>query len=97
MTAWLRADPNDHVATPADIIFQAHNDEFGYYEFKTSDHLIFDNDGVGSFVDGFIEGAQEFNNGGRPVNGENYNHLKSQCFYKSGESGPSVLLAICGP
>lgn len=48
--------------------------------------VLFDNDGVGQFVDGFIEGAQEFNNGGKPLGGENYNHLKSQCFFKSGEA-----------
>ena len=49
-------------------------------------HIAFDNDGVGSFVDGFIEGAIEFNNGSTARNGANYNHLKSQCFYKSGKS-----------
>jgi len=46
--------------------------------------IAFDNDGVGQFVDGFIEGAIEFKNGGKPKRKENYNHLKSQCFYKSG-------------
>lgn len=49
-------------------------------------NILFDNDGVGQFVDGFIQGANEFNNGGRPLNEENYNHLKSQCFFKSGEA-----------
>lgn len=48
--------------------------------------IAFDNDGVGSFVDGFIDGAREFKNGGRPLKGENYNHLKSQCFYHSGDA-----------
>lgn len=48
--------------------------------------ILFDNDGVGQFVDGFIEGAQEFNNGSSPLNNENYNHLKSQCYFKSGEA-----------
>ncbi|WNI34687.1 terminase large subunit domain-containing protein [Chryseobacterium sp. SG20098] len=55
-------------------------------------NIVFDNDGVGQFVDGFIDGAKEFNNGARPLPNnetkviENYNHLKSQCFFKSGES-----------
>lgn len=49
-------------------------------------HIIFDNDGVGQFVDGFIHGAIEFNNGGRPLNGENYEHLKAQCYYRSGDA-----------
>lgn len=48
--------------------------------------IAFDNDGVGSFVDGFIQGAMEFKNGGKTVNKENYDNLKTQCFYKSGES-----------
>jgi hypothetical protein len=49
-------------------------------------NIIFDNDGVGQFVDGFIPGAVEFNNGGRAKNDENYMNLKAQCFYKSGEA-----------
>jgi len=46
--------------------------------------IYFDNDGAGAFVDGFIEGAIEFKNGAAAVNGEAYNHLKSQCYFKSG-------------
>ncbi len=49
-------------------------------------NIIFDNDGVGQFIDGFIEGAKEFNNGARAVNGENYQNLKSQCYFKAGDS-----------
>ena len=49
-------------------------------------NIIFDNDGVGQFVDGFIPNAREFNNGGRPTNGENYQNLKSQCYFNSGAS-----------
>lgn len=48
--------------------------------------ILFDNDGVGQFVDGFIQGAQEFNNGAKALNDENYRHLKAQCFFKSGEA-----------
>lgn len=61
--------------------------------------IVFDNDGVGQFVDGFIIGAREFNNGARPLPDpknpkrdnkgnllpENYEHLKSQCYYRSGD------------
>lgn len=49
-------------------------------------HVVFDNDGVGSFVDGFIVGAVEFNNGARAENDENYFNLKTQCFYRSGDN-----------
>lgn len=68
---------------------------------KVQNHdIVFDNDGVGGFVDGFIEGATEFinNSGARPdpakqqkdKNGkpipENYQNLKAQCYYRSGDS-----------
>lgn len=49
-------------------------------------HIVFDNDGVGGFVDGFIVGAVEFKNGSSPINKENYEHLKAQCYYKSGDA-----------
>ena len=49
-------------------------------------NIVFDNDGVGSFVDGYIPNAQEFNNGARPIDGEMYFNLKSQCFFKSGDA-----------
>lgn len=49
-------------------------------------NIAFDNDGVGQFVDGFIDDAKEFNNGARALNDENYKNLKSQCFYKSGDA-----------
>lgn len=62
-------------------------------------NILFDNDGAGQFVDGFITGAIEFNNGARPMpspinpardkNGnpipENYFNLKTQCYYVSGD------------
>lgn len=63
-------------------------------------HIAFDNDGVGSFVDGFIDGSIEFNNGSRPYPNpdnplrdakgnlmpENYQNLKTQCYYRSGDN-----------
>lgn len=45
-------------------------------------NIIFDNDGVGSFLDGFIVGAKEFVNNSRALNGEKYKNLKTQCYYK---------------
>lgn len=58
-------------------------------------NICFDADGVGSFIDGFIPGAIGFNNGGSvieildPVSKktikENYQNLKTQCYYRSGE------------
>lgn len=63
-------------------------------------NIAFDNDGVGQFVDGFIEGALEFNNGSTPypnpekplkdakgkIMPENYQNLKTQCYYRSGDN-----------
>ena len=48
----------------------------------SNSNITFDNDGVGGFVDGFIEGAIEFKNGGKAMNGEDYKNLKTQCYYK---------------
>lgn len=47
-------------------------------------NIIYDGDGVGGFIDGYIDGAVAFNNGSPALNDENYEHLKAQCFYKSG-------------
>ncbi|RAJ28879.1 terminase large subunit domain-containing protein [Pedobacter cryoconitis] len=59
-------------------------------------HITYDNDGVGGFVDGFIVGAIPFINNGTPLPNpdattsaerktpENYENLKTQCYYRSG-------------
>lgn len=44
--------------------------------------IVYDDDGVGAFIDGFIKGARSFNGGTRARKGQNYNHLKSQCYFK---------------
>lgn len=57
--------------------------------------ITYDNDGVGGFVDGFIRGAVPFINGSSPIEvkgadgrmiKENYQNLKTQCYYRSGDS-----------
>lgn len=50
-----------------------------------SRHICYDNDGVGQMVDGFIKGIKPFNNGAAPINKENYQNLKTQCYYKSAD------------
>ena len=60
--------------------------------------IVYDADGVGSMVSGFIEGSIAFHNGGRPIQEEpinknqpkdlpkntpNYANLKTQCYYRS--------------
>jgi hypothetical protein len=53
---------------------------------RVQNHNIhYDNDGVGGYIDGYIIGAQPFHNGSSPVDGENYQHLKAQCYYKSSD------------
>lgn len=57
-------------------------------------NIIYDNDGVGGFVGGFIPGSRPFMNGGSALPSsenpagkpENYKNLKTQCFYKSGKA-----------
>ncbi len=45
-----------------------------------TDRVIVDEDGVGGGVKDIL-GCQGFVNNSRPCNGENFNHLKSQCYY----------------
>ncbi len=56
-------------------------------------HIVFDADGVGGFIDGFIKGAQPFHGGAAAMEAkadsgqkqkENYENLKAQCFYRMG-------------
>lgn len=46
--------------------------------------ITYDDDGIGSFIGGFYRNSIQFNNGRKPHGNENYNNLKSQCFYNSG-------------
>ena len=53
-------------------------------------NILYDDDGVGQFVDGFIQNANAFKNGGSPIpeiiNGKkiepNYQYLRDQCIFK---------------
>ncbi|WP_288446540.1 terminase family protein [uncultured Chryseobacterium sp.] len=70
-------------------------------------HICYDNDGVGGFVEGFISGAIPFHNGGTPLPNpeltredpefnkpEKYEHLKAQCYYRSGKNVDKGLYKI---
>jgi hypothetical protein len=54
-------------------------------------NIVYDNDGVGGFIDGFVVGAKGFVNNAKalpdPVTrkDEMYENLKTQCYYKSGD------------
>lgn len=57
-------------------------------------NIVFDADGIGGLVDGWLPGSQSFNGGAKPIETkddttgkvikENYFNLKTQCFYRSG-------------
>ncbi len=47
-----------------------------------SSNIVYDGDGVGSFLDGYMQGAYSFRNNSTALNGENYANLKSQCAFK---------------
>lgn len=44
--------------------------------------IVYDADGLGSFLIGYLRGAKPFNNGAKALNNENYRNLKTQCIYK---------------
>ena len=48
-------------------------------------NICYDADGVGGGLSGFLANTIEFKNGSKAKNGENYNNLKSQCYFKLAE------------
>lgn len=75
--------------------------------FVQNRHICYDADGVGGFIDGFIEGAIPFHNGGSPMPNpdlkpgqkgygepEKYEHLKAQCYYRSAKKVNEGLYAV---
>ena len=48
-------------------------------------NICFDADGVGGGLSGFLANTIEFKNGSKAKGGENFNHLKSQCYFKLAE------------
>lgn len=47
--------------------------------------IVYDDDGAGSFIDGFIKNARAFKNGAKARKGENYTNLKTQMYFKIAE------------
>ena len=45
-------------------------------------NVVYDNDGVGSFLGGFVPQGTPFHNGGKAKLKENYQNLKTQCYYR---------------
>jgi hypothetical protein len=45
-------------------------------------HIVFDNDGVGGYLESYLENAIPFVNNSSAKNNENYKNLKTQCFFK---------------
>lgn len=45
-------------------------------------NIVYDADGLGSFLRGYLADANPFNNGGKPIKGINYKNLKSECGYE---------------
>jgi hypothetical protein len=45
-------------------------------------NIVYDSDGLGAFLRGYLSTAIPFNNGGKPVNNANYSNIKNQCGYE---------------
>lgn len=56
--------------------------------------IIYDADGLGTYLRGYLKGAKPFVNGSRAMNDENYQNLKTQCFYKLSKFMEDGLLYI---
>lgn len=48
-------------------------------------NIVFDADGVGGYLKGKLRQAYDFKNNGKPLNDENYDHIKSQVYFKLAE------------
>ena len=51
------------------------------YGIKES-NIVFDANGVGNYLSGFFKRAKAFRSQAKPLNNENYENLRAQCFYK---------------
>lgn len=48
-------------------------------------NITYDADGLGTFLRGYLKGAQPFHNNAKPIGNENYTNLKTQCYYRLSE------------
>jgi hypothetical protein len=48
-------------------------------------NIVYDADGLGTFLRGYLRGAIPFNNGGKVIGQVNYKNIKSQCAFKLAE------------
>jgi phage terminase large subunit len=48
-------------------------------------NIIIDSDGVGQYLSHYMKGVTAFINNSKPIKGENYRNLKTQCYYKLAE------------
>jgi len=56
--------------------------------------IVYDADGMGSFLGGYLKSAKAFHNGARAKGKENYENLKTQCYYKLAELFETDKIAI---
>ena len=48
-------------------------------------NVAYDHDGVGGFLGGYLKNAYSFVNGSKALKDENYQNLRSQCYFKLAE------------
>ena len=48
-------------------------------------NIVYDSDGLGNYLRGYLKNAKPFVNNATPLNGENYQNLKAQCYFKLAE------------
>lgn len=57
-------------------------------------NIVIDSDGIGGGVTDFLSGSQGFLNGGKAIKGENFQNLKTQCYFKLAELVNDGKIAI---
>lgn len=57
-------------------------------------NIVYDDNGVGQYISGFIKNIKPFVNNGSPLNGENYKYLRDQCSFKAADDINSDLVYV---
>lgn len=57
-------------------------------------NIVYDADGLGSFLRGYLSSAKPFNNGGKPIQNAIYKNLKSECGYELAKAINDGLIYI---
>lgn len=57
-------------------------------------NIVYDSDGVGKYLKGKLRYSYDFINNGKPLNGGNFDHIKSQVYFKLADNVKNGLIKV---